>query len=200
MGSPDGEDVVDGGFGSQPAVREGPIDRPERTVVEWPHLSSNTEVVARIALATLAERALLLDHTDLVELTLARLEFHRRLEGVEVLNEGLLAQCIDEAINELLQQDYRRLDAGLTEACEGNDRDSYLVEDLGVHPPQLYPAVVAYHALTQQERRAFLLACRKDVALSDLVGGEWSSLEELRSDFMTALAALMNRPRPNTGA
>ena len=149
----------------------------------------------------LLEQALIVDVQrvlERVEVRLAYLEQIGKLVGAPDLAQ--VFECLNGAVADQLEADYREVQRGHTEAEDGNERDLFLVTGLGVRPEHARSVAVAYNGLAPRTRRAFYAVAIHARPLAELMAeistSEWKTPEGLRQDVVLALDTLMGVEAP----
>jgi len=179
------------GVPTRPSVPS--IEEVQTRLLKW--LGEGGGGLERYCAERVRDEALLLDSARLLQQVLARvaLSIHMLPDG-EMTSDWLDART-DEAIADILRQDDERLRTGQCDAILGSEIAGLLVDWLGLNEEKAHERTVAYNALPGRVRRAFWAIAIKNIEITDLVGTEWDTVEEVREDTLTALEVLLDKKR-----
>jgi hypothetical protein len=178
----------------------GGVDSPEqvRTLISsW--LGEDTGGIEQVCADGLRQRALLLDLPRLTEQVLARVALGMRDQESLAPEPTFVHVCLSRAIEDLLRQDYERVEGDSEEEAEGCGRCALLVEGMGLELEYAQDRAVAFNSLPTRARRAFFAIALDNIEFMDLVGTDRWTDEELREGVLVSLEALLGRKRTHGG-
>ncbi len=136
---------------------------------------------------------LLVDLDRLEERAIVRIAVARPAYQGDPPFETWIEQRLDEALKDLLIEDWRELREGNETLEEWDPRYDFLAEMIGIGPERARKACATFNVLDYSDRRLFFLACMEGKNVSQLLQATGLDRTQIRHGLVRCMEALLDK-------